>query len=280
MFKRLIITVFAAVAMCGRNAECQVSMGLDFDFNSYLENEKITSRVVVSNMGSEALIIGGLRQSASLEFRINRGVDVASRKSEGLIVRNRMILPGEAAIIYVNLDEHYSMLTPGMCQVRAELDIGGKSYVSRPASLDVVPGIVLASAERFASDDPEKRILYSLRRWNRNGEDHLFLAAMNLNDRISLGIFDLGAYIRSEKPALSVQADGTTAVEYAMDSGVWVKTIFRSSSKGVIFSRRETGQIVETQAQSAVGGIPAPGGATNVTPAGAASGKRHGKKTK
>lgn len=239
MNARYVFVAIAAISLSGRHGECQVAMGIQMDHVSYLENERIVAHVVVSNMGAEALVIGGLRQAATIEFDVRRKNERIPRISGGLVVQNAMIMPGECNQITVDLDDHYVISAPGQYSVTAELKTERETYVSQQKAIDVVPGIVVAKSERFAPDAPDKHIDLSLRRWTRKGGNRLFFVALNREDKLSLGVFDLGAMVQVEKPRLAADADGTVTVEHYADTGVQVRTVFLVTSRGAIFIRQD-----------------------------------------
>lgn len=225
----------------------QLAVGLDFDAVSYVQFERVPAKVHIKNNTSEIFVLGGRGKTLVLDFEI---YDVqktrCERTTRGGMVKDVVLMPGETTKVEVDLGMHFGLQRLGQYSVRGRVVEGNKAYPSMLREIDVVPGIEIDTIERSVPGESSNVRVYSLRYWERDSQEHLFLRVTDRDATVCYGVFSLGKVIRFSVPTLSVDVDGNITVGHQVERDVFVRSRFRSVANGVEFVDRETKTLSDT----------------------------------
>ncbi|MEI6972993.1 MAG: hypothetical protein WCL44_15930 [bacterium] len=234
-----VLLVAAAILAAPLVLHAQYAMDMKLDNTSYLQFESMEARVVVRNDTDRMLLVGGLRETASIDFIINRGNEPVRRRSAGLIVENTLIMPGQTREVVVDLGRHYNIQTIGQYEITATFTADRGTYKSAPTIVDVVPGLELTNVRRSVPNHPSMIRKYSLRYWSRQNREMLFLCVTDEKEGINYGVFMLGPIVRVIPPEISVDSSGEVRVRHQADNGVFAHTALKSTAEGVALVRQQ-----------------------------------------
>lgn len=231
--------VVAALLAAPRILTAQYAMDMRLENTSYLQFESMESKVVIRNDTDRMLLIGGLRETAAVDFIITRNKEIVRRRSNGLLVENVLVMPGQTRDVVVDLGRHYNIQSLGQYEITATFTADSGIYKSPPRVVDVVPGLELASILRALPNHPSMIRKYSLRYWSRQDREMLFLCVSDEKGSVNYGVFMLGPIVRVVPPEITVNASGEVLVKHQADNGVFAHTFLKSTIDGVELVRQQ-----------------------------------------
>ena len=230
----------AALALFFAAGPClgQVKVSLDVDHDSALRFEEVPLTLTIRNDtdGIFWLDQSHPARSGALAFVVEtvRGRIVPGRRARPP-VPYLVLEPGESRDVKVDLSLYCDLSQAGRYLVRAVVkDNSGNETVSQADVVDVVNGIELVKQTVDVPGAPGQRWEYSLRYWSRNKRERLFLSVDDSRNHINYGVFDLGPLMRVVKPRLVMRRDGTSTVIHQRAQGLYVRTNFTTSYRGVV----------------------------------------------
>lgn len=217
----------------------QYAMDMVLDNTSYIQFEAMNARLTIRNDSEHMLLLGGLRETATVEFKITRNDELVARRSKGLMVENVLVMPGQTKEITVDLSRHYNVQTLGQYAVSASFSFEGAKFQTAPRIVDVVPGLEMVSAIKAVPGQPEKIRKYTLRYWSRKDREMLFLCVADEKEGLNYGVFMLGPIVRVFPPELSIDSAGNVQVKHQADNGVFAFTALKSTAEGVAMVKQD-----------------------------------------
>ncbi|MEI6218117.1 MAG: hypothetical protein WCP86_04405 [bacterium] len=235
----MLLLVAVAVVSGPRPLLAQYAMDMKLDNPSYLQFEAMEARVVVRNDTDRLLLIGGLRETAVVEFSIRRNNQAVQRRRTGMLVENALIMPGQTRELKVDLGRYYDIQQFGLYEITASLVADGVTLFSSPRVVDVVPGLELSSVVRAVPNHPSRMRRYTLRYWNRSDREMLFLCVVDEKEGVNYGVHVLGPVVRVVLPEMSFDQFGNVKVKHQSDNGVFAYTTLKSTVDGVVLVRQK-----------------------------------------
>lgn len=234
-------TMFVAVMVLAAPGLLQAQYAIDMvlDNTSYLQFESMEARVTIRNDTDHMLLLGGLRETAVMEFKIIRNSETVTRRTKGLLVENVLVMPGQTKDITIDLGRHYNIQSLGQYLVSATFSLDGTKFQTSPRVVDVVPGLELDSTLRSVLNQPASMRKYSLKYWSRKDREMLFLCVIDEKEGVNYGVFMLGPIVRVFPPELSVDVAGNVQIKHQADNGVFAYTTLKSTVDGVALVRQE-----------------------------------------
>jgi len=218
-----------------------ISVTLQFDYQSYLEYEDIPAKVTISNKKSLPLIIDveDKNNKNQLTFVIQRLPDaLISQTTSGSVVKDLLVLPDEKITISVDISTHYAINSAGRYMVTAILTCENKTIESNTLVIDIVPGIEITSDIKEVPYSNGLSRKYSLRYWSRKGREYLFLRVDDLKDKGSHIVFNLGPLVRVTTPTIQADRKGNITIWHQQDKLCFVKTILRSTTDEISIQKQ------------------------------------------
>jgi hypothetical protein len=237
----LFRSLFAAcaIAVAPAAAIAQYAMDMRLDYPSYLQFESVSATIAIRNDTDRMLLVGGLRATAVVDFKITRNNGPVRRINNGLVLENVLIMPGQTREVAVDVGRYYDMQPMGQYEIKATFSTEGARFVSSPRIIDVVPGLELTSAIRPVANHPSRMRRYTLRYWNRKNREMLFLCAADEKEGVNYGVFTLGSMVRVFPPELNIDTAGNILVKHQADNGVFAYTTLKSTVDGVVMVRQQ-----------------------------------------
>lgn len=236
--KALIFLVACLFLRLAERASADVVVKLRLEHAAYLQYEHVQAFVTVFNDEDYNVVLdsGITNRTDSLRFRIKRN----SRDDAVLINRTPIVeflelQPGEKKSFMVDLGMWYSISQVGSYDIQAELEYGGRKWLSNLVQIDVVDGIETSSVSRSVPGSPGRARKYSLRYWNRGKREYLFLRAEDEKNDLVYGVFLLGNVVRIFNPLLEVDRKGNIVVVHQSGRNMYTRTTFKSESHSVKF---------------------------------------------
>ncbi len=224
-------------------ALAQVRVTIEVAHESYLKYEAIPVRVKLTNQTNQAIVLGGIGDTALLEFVVKKaGKSKLKRNGRAPILRNIVLLPGQHKEVEVDLKSHYDMKATVKYDVKATITYGKMLSMSGAQVVEVVPGMKVTSSERSVPDHPSWMRTYVLRCWARDGKEHMFLHVLDKKKK-SHGVFDLGPSVRLIAPTIRVNISGVVVVKHQSGRRSFSYTWFQSDETGVLFLRQRVATI-------------------------------------
>lgn len=229
-----------AVAACAAvTADAQVKVGVRAEYDSVLVCENMNVFVTIQNDTGAPIVInpdGG--SNIDLRFIVTRDDDkdkhVPSSHDRPLIAR-MMARDGETYEGMVDIAHAFDVGGEGRYTVLAEVVWRGRTYRSAAVIVDVVKGLEIESVESVLKGYEDLVRRYSLRYWNRDRFEHLFLSVQRTDTGEYLGVFDLGTMVRVFKPVVMAESSGDVLVVHQSGPERFTRTAFRSTLAGVVF---------------------------------------------
>lgn len=239
--RKMLKALFAAAAVAAvpGTLPAQYALDMRLEHTSYLQFEGMEAHVVVRNDTDHLLLIGGLRETSAVDFDITRNKETVRRRSKGLLAENVLILPGQTREIVVDLGRHYDIQPLGEYRIAASFVVDGAKFISPPRFVDVVPGLILTSTLKAVPKHPSRMRRYTLRYWNRQDREMLFLCVADEKEGINYGVFMLGPMVRVVPPELSVDSSGNVLVKHQADNGTFAFTTLKSTFESVVLVRQQ-----------------------------------------
>ena len=228
-----------AVFFTAGSLQAQYAMDMRLQHTAYIQFEAMEVHIVLRNDTDRMLLIGGLRETASLDFSITKHGESVKRRSRGLLVENVLIMPGQTREMAVDLGRHYDVQTLGQYEITGLFSADGTRFQCLPRVVDVVPGLELTSAYRAVPNHPGMRRKYTLKYWARKEREMLFLSISDEKGVVNYGVFMLGPMVRVTPPELTVDGAGNVLVKHQADNGVFAHTTFKSTVDGVTLVRQQ-----------------------------------------
>lgn len=236
----------AGVMLCLlTKADAQMTVAIRFQHKSYLQFEAITATVTVHNQTTDLLVVGGVGDSAVLGIEIEKDGEPVPMVSSDPIARSILVLPGKDKEATVELRNHFSLQQVGRYRVTASVVKGEMRFVSAPVNVEIVQGLEIMSVERCLPDASDQVRRYSLRCWERNGKEQVFLRVTDDKQSESYGVFPLGPILRMMKPEITADLDGRVRVRHQSRGDAITYSYFVSGRAGVVFLRQENRLLVE-----------------------------------
>jgi hypothetical protein len=142
--------------------------------------------------------------------------------------------PGERQEVMIDISQPYGLARAGRYFVAARAQVNGRRYESNRLAFDVVPGIELASTTRSLPGYADLVRHYSLRYWDRDQREYLFLRVDGERGE-NYGLFELGPLIRVFPPGIDVDKFGNVKVVHQSGGNRFTHSTFISSRDGVRF---------------------------------------------
>jgi len=231
-------------------SQAQYAVDMVLENTSYLQFEAMEARVTIRNDSDHMLLLGGLRETAVMEFKIIRNNETVTRRTRGLLVENVLVMPGQTKDIIIDLGRNYNIQSLGQYSVSATFSMDGSKSQTSPRVVDVVPGLELDSKLRSVFNKPASVRKYSLKYWSRKDREMLFLCVVDEKEGMNYGVFMLGPIVRVFPPELSVDVAGNVLIKHQADNGVFAYTTLKSTVDGVAL----VGQEVKTSEVKLPGG--------------------------
>jgi hypothetical protein len=225
--KRLLAIVFAALPL---TAAAQVSVTLHIDHASYLVYEKVEARIVVKNETNGVLSFKSNEVSVVVQELTGREV---SSLTDRPICKGLVILSGESEEVTVELGRRFAIQTPGKYLVRGAVTRGTMQYQSAARGIDIVPGLEIAKVRAAVPDNPDSVRTYTLRSWDRENDQHLFLRVVDERAGVCYGVYGLGTFIRVVDPEVVVDFSGRVSVRRQIERSAFAISHFLSNHAGV-----------------------------------------------
>ncbi len=233
-----LLSFLALAQLCAVNVWADVHVSLKLEHVEYLQYEKVTAFVTIYNDDDYKVVLDSSKTNRADELRFT--IRYAMKKPAVRINRLPLVdylelKPGEKKTLMIDLTRWYSLSKVGSYDVFVELEHGGRVWSSKRMLIDVVDGIETTSVTRSIPGDPNRIRKYSLRYWNRNQKEYLFLRAEEPQSEIVYGVFLLGGLIRVFKPVIDVDRKGNITVLHQSGRNMFTKTTFKSESYAVNF---------------------------------------------
>jgi len=238
----MVIVPFA-LAACLSAAAGEVDVGLELEYDGYLQCEPVMVFLKLHNDTAAPLVIapdpGAGADTAAVTFEVkrytrNRTVDIKPSGAAPVVKRVTVHPNGDQEIL-ADISMFYGLATLGRYSVTARVEWFGRRYQSPVRSFEVVRGIDVAHAARTVPEYPDRLREYDLRYWTRRGAEYLFLTVSEEDGKINCGVFPLGRIVRMGKPVLRVDRDGNVVVVHQSGRNCLTRSAFTSTREGVRF---------------------------------------------
>ena len=227
-----VAVLFASVA------DAQLRLGLDVAEGSVISYEPVMAKIQIKNDTDELLLLEDSRAPdvARLYFRVvEKNQGAARRRNDRAIMPRVLIRPGVQKEFTINLAPLFHMSEEGRYLVTAYVSWDGRTYATAPVVVDVSPGLVLSEAEKSVPGYKDDLRTYTLRYWNRKGQQLLFLSVEAKGGGVSYGVFPLGQFMRlpTYKPRIEFGIKGEVTVKHQIGARIFSISTFESVKEGV-----------------------------------------------
>jgi hypothetical protein len=224
----------------GGQALGQVEMNLAFEQDTYLVNESIVATLRVRNVSDVPLVFGSDYSNAELGLRIRHDGDTdRSGGVERSLDRELVVMPGDTGSLLIEFSSQFQMVRTGTYRASAVVVVGGRRYRTAERLVDVVSGIELQHVRRPVSGYLDKSFDYSLRYWNRNDAEYLFLSISDKEEGLLYGTFMLGRLLRLRPPRIEFIPGGEVKVIHQSAAGRITVSTLQADRAGVTFIGQE-----------------------------------------
>lgn len=215
-------------------AHAQLRVSIDRPHAAVLHYERAPVTVRVFNDTEVDVNFGRYAPEAVLHVRMEQ------RRYEGKVaiadrppVMNSVIPSGTAMTYTIDLRTYFDTVAEGRQTVSAYVEWMGRHYPAGSVSFDVVRGIELLTVEKSLPYDPTEVRQYSLRYWQRDDSQNLFLVVSSEDRGLVYGVFDLGRIVRTQVPSIQFDRIGRVHVTHLYGRDVLSHTYLLSDGTGV-----------------------------------------------
>ena len=246
---RCLCVLWLGMAACAAAQVEGLHLKLKLEYPSTIQYEPVVAFLTIANNTAKPFVVSesGRQSAAVLEFAIRRNNNEAAPRLNERLVADKIYIPSDQKEdAMIELSDFYDMREPGRYMVSAMVTWDGKTYWSERQMLDVVSGIELASVSKSLPDYQDRIRKYTLRYWNRQGREYLFLVVEEEETKLNYGVFQLGPVVRlSFKPFVEVDREGNVRVVQQTGNDCYIHSFFKSDRNGIRFLdhayRRENG---------------------------------------
>ncbi|MCR5413756.1 MAG: hypothetical protein K6F50_03380 [Kiritimatiellae bacterium] len=213
IFSALAVSLFAMACMAGEPAG--ITVDLKLDETNYISGERVRAVVDVKNMLAERVSVGYLDSEDLLIVELYRASDhmQLERSHKRPFVSAFWVGANEGMKLETFLGDNYDLTYPARYLARPVLIHRGKRYSGEYRSFDVVPGFDITTAVQQFSNAAGKKRFFELKRWMRDGNEHLFLKVRDDGDKPKRwATLDLGPMMRVTAPTVSILSSGEVIV--------------------------------------------------------------------
>lgn len=208
-----------------------VSVGMSYDYPSYVIGEKIPLRLWVRNNTTEELVLGKNSTPAGI-LEVTRSGDSLKRslatEARGCLPCPLRLKAGEERIFSVDLSKSADIAAEGRYLVSFGVIVRDMCYETEVKMIEIVPGSLISEGVQLFASQPNLRRHFKLVRWNRQQVDRIFL---RIEDTPTGDIFPtvlLGAYLPLMKPRMNVAPTGEITVLHRATPEYYVRNVFWS----------------------------------------------------
>lgn len=234
-----VAAITAVAVLAVGVAHAQVKVGVRTEYASVLINENLNVFVTIENQTGGPIVInqegGG---NIDLRFIVMCDGDKhrpVKRSHDRPLVSRMMARDGETYEGMVDVAHAFDIGGEGRYTIVAEVEWKGRLYRSESAMVDIVRGVELTSTDAAIKGYEDLVRRYSLRYWNRDRYEHLFLTVEQPGTGDNLGVFDLGAVVRVFTPVVLAQSSGDVLVVHQSGPDRYTRTAFRSTRADFVF---------------------------------------------
>jgi hypothetical protein len=204
----------------------------------HLQFEPVVLFVTVKNDSDDIIVFPERKNDgdAALDFVIDTGpTEWVRRKVDGPMTGKVRIMPGDQSEIMVELSRWFDLTAMGTYLLRAVVTFGGESFESAPVRFEVDNGLPVAKVSRRPPETGARLRTYSLRYLSRESFDRLFLRVDEDETGDNYGAFEMGPFMRVQKPEIKVDVDGVITVLHLSGIDRWTRTVFKTRNGRVEF---------------------------------------------
>ena len=246
--------LFAMSAICSAfAAPSGITVSLKLDETNYVVGERVRGVIDVSNMLADKISVGYTNSEDRLFVEIIHASDGSEleRGKRRPFTAPFWIKSNEGQKLEVFLGDHYDLTDPGRYLARPVLVHRGYRYEGLYRSFDVVPGMEISTAMQLFSNAGDKKRVFRLLHWARQGSEHLFLAAEDDNGKRWVTT-DVGPMMRITRPTLSIMPNGQLIVFHRNGPDSFVRSEFWSLTDALVIRSRQMVRDPETAGQQRV----------------------------
>ena len=241
----------------------EITVDLKLDEISYVSGERIRGVISVLNSSPDALSVGGSNSTDRLIVEVFRASDYSQlQRVKEHPFTAAFDLPFNGSRKFETfLADNYALVESRRYLARPVFIHRGYRFEGLYRAFDVVPGMKVASALQMFSNRDGLSREFELLRWSRKGNEHLFLAAKDVEPRERKWLTtDIGPMMRITKPTISIMPGGEVIVFHRNGPDSFVRSEFWSLPEALEFRSRTMVLDPETAGQSRVREIYGEGG--------------------
>jgi len=211
-------------------------MGIELKHTDYILFESIEVAVTIINDTDKPMEFSRSRAAADINLVVHKqNNEFIFKKVKDKIVTDVTIMPDGRETIVIDLIKWYPINKQGKYFISAEVEWNGKIYRTEKKVIDVVSGIEMAKVVRRLPGANASERVYTLRYWQRERQENIFLVVEDPAMDYHYGVFDLGPIVRVMKPTLEVDRHGNVTVIHQSGINRITETTLFSDADEVIY---------------------------------------------
>ena len=227
----------------------EIKVDLRLDAADFVIGERVRGVVDIANSSPAEIDCGSVGSPDRLLVEIFRAGDMSqlTKVSRSEFVAAFTVKTGEGQKLETFLADHYDLSKTSRYLAKPVLVHNGMRYEGMLRAFDIVDGIKVGSAMQMFKSRPGVQREFALVYWSRKHGENLFLTAMDVgrNGR-RWETRDLGPILRIDKPSISILESGEVVVLHRLNQDHFVRTVFWSLPRELVFRTREAVQDPET----------------------------------
>jgi hypothetical protein len=226
--------------MLPAGVHAQFKMAIEFDHPTTVRYEQIDAKLRIVNDSGKPLILDEKEGLNYIFFEVTKSSGDRVRALKHRPYYPRLIIPsGETGELTLNLLKYFDMTDEAQYIIKFYLRWGDTTLAAEPRAMEVVAGMEVAKEKRGIPGYDRRMREYSLRYWDRDKGQRLFLRVTDLHSGIIQGLFDLGDFVRIAQPEITFDQSGHVKIVHQTSSLVFTHSYFKSTEEGVTFLQRE-----------------------------------------
>ncbi len=240
--KYTVKRIVALLALCAPAAlfaaPSGITVSLKMDETNYVVGERVRCVVDVKNMLPETIHVSHTNFPDRLFIELFAATDgyQLERARERPFVAPFYLKSNQGQKFEAFLADHYDLGDTRRYLARPVLVHDGIRYEGLYRSFDMVQGMYVGTAVQMFSNRPGLKRVFELRRWPRQGTQHLFVAVHDEGARNKLWpTLDVGPLSRVTEPAVSIMPSGEVIVFHSNSADTLARTEFWSMPDAFVF---------------------------------------------
>ena len=265
MMNRISIAV---CVVCGlaTAVDAQVEVSLRVQPSRAVMYEPVIAHVRIQNNTGSEITLDDSGADGRLWMEIERVPGRPVRQREPKLLAEPIIIPPHESVTRrINISRAYDLRSTGQFNVRARVNLAGRSLTSGRAFLDLVPGMEVTRLSGAAGPEGSQPRLYRLLTLNRDRGEHLFLRVDDEDAGICYAVVHLGSLVRIQPPKMRIDESNHLTILHQTGPARYLYHVFTPNGQLVqrrLYTSEERGVTLE---RSANGNYIVSGAAASIT---------------